>query len=787
MKQPIRLRVEGLEDRLTPNTAGTLDPTYGTAGVAHTTAGKVYDLTALADGRSLAVTWNGSASALVRFGPDGTLDPSFGNGGTSPIPGSNAPIAPTADGGAYVGSVTTGPGGTTISVVYVTAAGTLDQNFGTGGTATVPIPGSPAEVQLAGIVVQPDGRILVSGDKTDYPLILGQPQRPYQIVVARLTSAGQLDPSFGTSGTTLISDPTGRYTSVSAGAVTVQSDGRVVIAGTGTTAPIGSHGTLSQLHADAVRLLPDGRLDPSFGVAGFAEVNFPDGPGFIRAVSTRGDGRIVLAGQVTQSTGVAAGAARLFANGTLDASYGSGGTALTPQFVSSSGGTLSASPSVTAAIDPSGRAVFDTIADANGQGTVSNTIYRMTADGNTDTGFGTNGQISIFDLPGVTSGSPGDLALWQVALQANGDVLLGGTDQKTQINSGSGLVVRLIGSNPPAGFVSATAGAITAGGAANGTVQVLAPTNGTYATAGTIAVYPGFPLTVRATTADVNGDGTPDYVNAAGPGGVPVVTVFDGKTGNLLAEFLAFESSFTGGLFVAAADLDGDGKAEIVATPDLGGGSRVVAFSIAGGAATPRASFFGIDDPNFRGGARLALGDVNKDGTPDLLVAAGFGGGPRVALFDGKTVLGSHTKLVNDFFAFPEDAQTLRNGVFAALGDVNGDGNADAIFGGGPGGAPRVYILSGQLLLANSPNLYSQPVANFFVANNSSDRGGVRVAAVNADGDTRADVVVGSGEGSKANVRVYLGKNFTTTGEPGTFQDISVFGGATLPGGVFVG
>ena len=78
-------------------------------------------------------------------------------------------------------------------------------------------------------------------------------------------------------------------------------------------------------------------------------------------------------------------------------------------------------------------------------------------------------------------------------------------------------------------------------------------------------------------------------------------------------------------------------------------------------------------------------------------------------------------------------------------------------------------------------------MANFFVAGNSDDRGGVRVAVKNADGDSRADLAVGSGEGSPANVRVYRGLNFSGTGEPGTFQDLSVFGGVALTDGVFVG
>jgi hypothetical protein len=98
-----------------------------------------------------------------------------------------------------------------------------------------------------------------------------------------------------------------------------------------------------------------------------------------------------------------------------------------------------------------------------------------------------------------------------------------------------------------------------------------------------------------------------------------------------------------------------------------------------------------------------------------------------------------------------------------------------------------VLVLDGQLLTTDSPSLFAQPVANFFVAGNSGDRGGVRVAAKNADGDAKLDLAVGSGEGSPANARIYLGKNFIGGGEPSTIQDISVFGGVALTDGVFVG
>jgi hypothetical protein len=123
-----------------------------------------------------------------------------------------------------------------------------------------------------------------------------------------------------------------------------------------------------------------------------------------------------------------------------------------------------------------------------------------------------------------------------------------------------------------------------------------------------------------------------------------------------------------------------------------------------------------------------------------------------------------------------------------AAGDVSGDGFADLVFGGGPGGAPRVLILSGALVSAGDlAGAQASPIANFFVAGNEADRGGVRVATKDADADGRADVVAGSGEGARSNVRVYPGQTFPAPGEPGGFQDIDPFGGQTLPGGVFVG
>jgi hypothetical protein len=292
----------------------------------------------------------------------------------------------------------------------------------------------------------------------------------------------------------------------------------------------------------------------------------------------------------------------------------------------------------------------------------------------------------------------------------------------------------------------APASAAAAGPYAVGADQGQAGTATVYNADGTVQfqVTPygsGFTGGVRVALADVTGDGTPDLITAPGPGTEPLVKVYDGATQQQVASFDAYEAGFTGGVYVAAADFTGDGKAEIVTGADQGGGARVRVFDgasvAAGGTPTTLDDFLAIADPNFRGGVRLATGDINGDGTPDLLVGAGYGGGPRIAGFDGASLgRGEQVKLFADFFAFEPG---LRNGVFLAVGDVNGDGDGDLIFGGGPGGGPRVRVASGAALLADGgggslDNLSGAQLANFF-AGDPASRDGVRVGTTaSADG-----------------------------------------------------
>jgi hypothetical protein len=311
-------------------------------------------------------------------------------------------------------------------------------------------------------------------------------------------------------------------------------------------------------------------------------------------------------------------------------------------------------------------------------------------------------------------------------------------------------------------------------------------TGGLTVAAGTFKPFADFYGSIRSATADLNGDGTPDIAYVTGAGGGSRVRFVNGATGADLASSLSvFEPSYTGGLFVAAADFDGDGRDEIVVSPDRGGGGRVTVLKVEGGRATVSANFFGIEDQSFRGGARIAAGDVNGDGRPDLIVGAGFGGGPRVAIFDGQAVAGATStprKLVGDFYAFGgSDAQSLRNGVYISAGDVNGDGRADLVFAAGPGGGPRVTVASGASLLQNAAAALASPIANFF-AFDESLRGGVRAAVKDADRDGKMDLVIGSGEGDRARVKVYKGSNLVTP-----VIDVDVFGAQMLADGVYVG
>lgn len=295
----------------------------------------------------------------------------------------------------------------------------------------------------------------------------------------------------------------------------------------------------------------------------------------------------------------------------------------------------------------------------------------------------------------------------------------------------------------------------------------------------TATPFGGAATSVRVTTADVTGDGFPDLIAGTGPGRMALVAVYDGRSGTGLGEFAPFEPGYTGGVAITTGDFTNDGRPDIVVTPDQTGGAIVAIYDGAAasqGRGIEITRFFGLEDPSFRGGARAAVGDVNRDGVNDLVVAAGFGGGPRVAVFGGHGVRsGQPSRLIGDFFAFEP---TLRNGVYVAVADTDGDGYGEIVAGAGPGGAPRVMAFGARSLLAGNLD----PVANFF-AGDPDNRGGVRVATLDVNEDGRPDLVTGSGQGGL--VKVYAARYLANNSSPEAWQTLTLSG--DLADGVFVG
>ncbi len=195
--------------------------------------------------------------------------------------------------------------------------------------------------------------------------------------------------------------------------------------------------------------------------------------------------------------------------------------------------------------------------------------------------------------------------------------------------------------------------------------------------------------------------------------------------------FYAYDQAYRGGVRVAGGDVDGDGFDEIITGAGVdqgpnagqGSGSHIQVFSVdENGKETSIKSFFAFD-PGFVGGVNVEAGDVNGDGAKDIIVAAGIGGNAHVKVFDGRT-----NELIRSFFAY----DNFQGEVRIASADVTGDGVADIITGAGPGGGPHVKVFDG---------LTGQEVKSFF-ALEEGFKGGIFVASGDVNGDGKADIVV---------------------------------------------
>ncbi|MFO0848156.1 MAG: FG-GAP-like repeat-containing protein [Gemmataceae bacterium] len=235
----------------------------------------------------------------------------------------------------------------------------------------------------------------------------------------------------------------------------------------------------------------------------------------------------------------------------------------------------------------------------------------------------------------------------------------------------------------------------------------------------------------------VGSGGRSIYAVGSDAGGGPRVRVYDAANNVLLFDKFVYDPSFTGGVRVATGDVNGDGIPDVITGAGLLGGPHVQVFD--GLTFQPIANFFAYE-PSFRGGVYVATGDVNGDGKEEILTGTGVGGGPLVRVFDGTG------KLLTQVFPFES---TFRGGVNVAAGDVNGDGRVDILATPGPGGGPVVRAYDSATLT---------PVAEY-LAFDPSYRGGLFVAAGDLDGDGIDEIAVAPAVDGSTEVRVRRGRD----------------------------
>ena len=255
------------------------------------------------------------------------------------------------------------------------------------------------------------------------------------------------------------------------------------------------------------------------------------------------------------------------------------------------------------------------------------------------------------------------------------------------------------------GFADVITGA---GAGAFGHVKVFDGTRlgRTNALLGSFFAFPGsFRGGVYIAAGDLTGDGRADIIVAPDSGARPLVRVFDGKTGAEIRSFLAFSATYTGGVTVAAGDVNGDGVDDIITGAAINGHVKV--FDGVSGAEIR--SFFAF--PGFTGGVSVAAGDLNSDRNAELIVGAGPGApGGHVKVFDGRT-----GQELLSFFAFDPN---FTGGVRVGAGDVDKDKIPDIVTGAGIGAQPHVKIFRAIDLLVLHDFLAYEPdfVGGVFVA-----------------------------------------------------------------------
>ncbi len=276
---------------------GDFDPSFGAGGIAlYQVSGAtlIPDSVLVQPDDRIVVTGNVRTSTncgvfASRYNADGTIDTTFAGGLVTTMLSSgvcNAPPARAAlqPDGKIVIAATRDPGGATdFALLRYTASGALDTTFGSGGLV---IYNYVMYDQSRDVVIQPDGRILLSGTSSN--------NTNSDFVVARFTSTGALDGTFGVGGRSVYGFASGSNDSVTD--MALQPDGKVLVVGL-TYSP----GTLPDI--GLVRFTASGALDSTFGGGGALKINVFGSTDQPQAVAVQTDGKILVGGNAYYPAG----------------------------------------------------------------------------------------------------------------------------------------------------------------------------------------------------------------------------------------------------------------------------------------------------------------------------------------------------------------------------------------------------------------------------------------------------------------------------------------------------
>ena len=327
----------------------------------------------------------------------GSLDTSFDGDGKVVTPVGNSfdtgySVAIQADGRIVVAGTSNNGSNDDFAVVRYNANGTLDTSFDGDGKAITAV-GSGHDSAYS-VAIQTDGRIVVVGSTVNGSTV--------DIAVVRYNTNGTLDTSFDGDGKAIT--PIGSSSVDIAFSVAIQTDGRLVAAGSSRT---GSQGDIA-----VVRYNTNGTLDTSFDGDGKVTTSIGPSEDIARSVEIQTDGRIVVAGNSFDGPDPDFALVRYNTDGSLDTSFDGDGKVITPV-----GSDKSVAYSV--AIQTDGRIVAAGCTGCISEAGDDFAVVRYNTDGTLDTSFDGDGTV-------ITQVGSGSDQAYSIAAQTDGRLVVAG-------------------------------------------------------------------------------------------------------------------------------------------------------------------------------------------------------------------------------------------------------------------------------------------------------------------------------------------------------------------------